>query len=285
MKLQECTTMVQAEQFLRGASPTFRKTVETAIALTNHADPNQRAIGQNFWASVIQEQSAKLNKDEEPTPHHDYGIKPTAAGKKFVREETLEGGNKNGTDGSEQSSDNTEPYPQVAGESEDGQKDMEKMSNTENQMTENFPPMPGLSGPMGGMPGMDPNVLKQMGPQMPQLPPMNTPQQVQQMQYTVREALKHYVSPLREQVIKLTKANSFLAKQVREMQTMKTGLDLHDVKRTQGTGLHETLPRNVSNLGAMTGQQGNAPRIYEKAYNLESARQDILNIDKMISNQ
>ena len=282
MKLQECTTMIQAEPFLRGASPTFRKTVETAIALSNHANPDQRALGQNFWSSVIQEQSVKLDKAEEPTQHHDYGIKKKGNG--FIKEETLEGGNKDGTDGSEQSSDNTEPYPQVADSSEDGQKDMEKMSDTENQMTENFPPMPGMSGPMQGMPGMDPNVLKQMAPQMPQMPQMNTPQAVQQMQYTVKEALKHYVGPLREQVIKLTKANAFLAKQVREMQTMKTGLDLHEVKRGTAPGLHETLPRTISNAGSMTGQKGE-PRIYEKSYNLESARAEILNMDKMISNQ
>ncbi len=282
MRLQECTTMVQAEQFLRGTSPTFRKTVETAIALSNHADAGQRALGQSFWSSVVQEQSVKLDKTEEPTQHHDYGIKSKGSG--FIKEETLEGGNKDGTDGSEQSSDNTEPYPQVADSSEDGQKDMEKMSDTENQMTENFPPMPGMSGPMGGMPGMDPNVLKQMAPQMPQIPQMNTPQAVQQMQYTVREALKHYVGPLREQVIKLTKANQFLAKQVREMQTMKTGLDLHEVKRGTAIGLHETLPRTISNVGSMTGKQGNEPRIYEKSYNLEAARAEILNMDKQISN-
>ncbi len=275
--------MIQAEPFLRGTSPTFRKTVETAIALSNHTDPNQRALGQNFWSSVIQEQSVKLDKSEEPAQPHDYGLKPK--GKGFIKEETLAGGNKDGTDGSEQSSDNTEPYPQVADSSEDGQKDMEKMTNTENQMTENFPPMPGMSGPMGGMPGMDPNVLKQMQPQMPQMPQMNTPQAVQQMQYTVREALKVYVGPIREQVIKLTKANSFLAKQMREMQAMKTGLDLHDVKRTQGMGLHETLPRTVSNSSSMTGQPNNEPRIYEKSYNLEAARAEILNMDKMISNQ
>ncbi len=272
--------MIQAEPFLRGQSPTFRKTVETAIALSNHADAGQRALGQNFWSSVIQEQSVKLDKAEEPTQHHDYGIKSKGSG--FIKEETLAGGNKDGTDGSEQSSDNTEPYPQVAEESEDGQKDMEKMSNTENQMTENFPPMPGMSGPMGGMPGMDPNVLKQMQPQMPQMPQMNTPQAVQQMQYTVREALKVYVGPLREQVIKLTKANQFLAKQVREMQTMKTGLDLHEVKRGTAQALHETLPRTISNVGSMTGKAGE-PRIYEKSYNLESARAEILNMDKMIS--
>jgi hypothetical protein len=270
--------MVQAEQFLRGASPTFRKTVETAIALSNHADAAQRAIGQNFWSTVIQEQSAKLDKDEEPTPHHDYGVK--SKGTKFVREETLAGGNKNGTDGSEQSTDNTEPYPQEGENSEDGQKDMQKMSDTENQMTETFP-MPGAPGQMPGMGGMDPNLMKQMAPQMPQVPQMNTPQSIQQMQYTVQEAMKHYVGPLREQVIKLTKANSFLAKQVREMQTMKTGLDLHSVIENRPGRVQETLPRQVANIGS----DGKTPRIYEKSYNLETARQDILSIDKMISNQ
>ena len=270
-KLQECRSITEAEPWLRGKSPTFRKTVETAILLQNHPNPQQQQIGNQFMATAIQE----LDAAEEPTPSESPGLK--TKGDHFVKEEELAGGNKDGTAGSEQSSDNTEPYPQVADSSEDGQKDMEKMDDTENQMTE-----------MGGMPGMmppglDPQLAQQMAPQMPQLPQMNTPQQIQQMQYTVRKYMEAYMKPVREQVIRLTKANTFLSKQVKEMQTSSVGLDINKFSKENRGPLRETsvnIPKYVTNE---PNQQG-GPRIFEKSYNLEKERQSIADIDKMISN-
>ena len=80
--------------------------------LKNHPDAQQRQYGQGFINSAIQE----LDADEEPTPAESPGLK--TKGDKFVKEETLAGGDKDGTDGSEQSTDNTEPYPQVAKDSD-----------------------------------------------------------------------------------------------------------------------------------------------------------------------
>lgn len=270
-KLQECRTITEAEPFLRGRSATFRKIVETAILLQSHPNPQQQQIGNQFMATAIQE----LDAAEEPTPKESPGLK--TKGDHFVKEEELAGGNKSGTAGSEQSSDNTEPYPQVAEDSEDGQKDMEKMDDTENQFSE-----------MGGMPGMmppglDPQIAQQMAPQMPQIPQMNTPQQVQQMQYTVKKYMEAYMKPVREQVIRLTKANSFLSKQVKEMQTSSIGLDIHKFSKENKGPLRETsvtMPKYVNNVDP--GQTG-GPRIFEKSYNLEKERQSIADIDKMIS--
>lgn len=265
-KLQECTTLQEAQPLLRGKSSTFRKVVETAILLRAHPDPNQRAIGEQFMSSAIQE----MDKDEEPTPPHGKAIEPK--GEHFVKEEELAGGNKSGTEGSEQSTDNTEPYPLVADQSEAGEKPMEKMENTENQMKEGFPP------PMMGPPGLDPQLAQQMAPQMPQIPAMNTPQQIQQMQYTIKRYLEAYVKPLREQVIKLTKANVFFANKIKEIQTTSIGIDVHSLKDTRVPRLQETMPKIVTNIST----ENMPPRIYEKAYNLESEKQSVVEIDRMI---
>ena len=277
-KLQECSTLQEAETFLRGSSPTFRKTVETAILLKQHPDPAQRILGESFMQIAIKE----LDNAEQPTPKESGGLK--VKGEHFVKEETLPGGNKSGTDGSEQSSADK---PQDEGTEEPvGDLGNPEMS-TENQMTEAFgqPPMggPPQGGPpqMGGPPGLDPSILQQMAPQMQPLPSMNTPQQVQQMQYTVKQYMEAYVKPIREQVLRLTKANTFLSSQIKEMQTSSVGLDITKFsKESKIPRIQEiTLSRSVDNLNP--GEQ--APRIYEKAYNLEEQRQKIADIDKMIS--
>jgi hypothetical protein len=264
-RLQECSSLAEAQPLLRGATPTFRKTVETAFALMGHSNPQQQQIGQGFLNAAIQEMDAA----EEPTPHHDEGIK--AKGEKFVKEADLAGGNKSGTEGSEQSSKNSGPTPKEGTEEPVGDLEQPEMS-TENQMKESgFPPM--------GAPGLDPQLAQQMAPQMPQLPPMTTPQQIQQMQYTVKKYMEAYVKPIREQVVALTKANRFLSNQVKEIQTLKTGLDLHSIDRPV---VQEALsiPQSVSNLKV---DQGSGPKIYEKAYSLEKERQNIIELDKLVS--
>jgi hypothetical protein len=267
--LQECRSISEAQPLLRGSTPTFRKTVETAFTLMGHSNPQQQQIGQSFLNAAIQE----LDAAEEPTPKQGEFVKPK--GEKFVKEADLAGGDKNGTEGSEQSSSNSGPTPKEGTEEPVGDLEQPEMS-TENQMKESFgQPMPGQ------MPGLDPQIAQQLAPQMPQLPPMSTPQQVQQMQYTANKIVEAYIRPLQKQVIALTKANTFLSNQVREIQTLKTGLDLHSIDR-QAPGIQEaiSIPQSVTNVKA---DQGNGPRIYEKAYNLESEKQKIIDLDKMVS--
>jgi len=270
-RLQECRSIQEAEGILRGSTPTFRKTVETAFTLMGHQNPQQQQIGQSFLNAAIQEMDAK----EEPTPSHGGFVKPK--GEKFVKEADLAGGNKSGNEGSEQSSSNSGPTPKEGTEEPVGDLEAPEMS-TENQMKESFgqPPMPGQ------MPGMDPQIAQQMAPQMPQIPPMSTPQQVQQMQYTVKEmigkVIETQIRPLQKQVIALTKANNFLSGQVKEMTTLKTGLDLHSIDRSSIAPVQETIPQSVSNM-----EQQGGPKIFEKAYNLEKERQNIIELDKMVS--
>ena len=233
-KLQECRTVTEAEPWLRGKSATFRKIVETAILLQNHPNPQQQQIGNSFMATAIQE----LDANEKPTPHESAGLKTN--GDHFVKEELLAGGDKDGTDGSEQSSKNSEPVTSKEGTTEP-EGDMEEPGMaTENQFAEAFGQPPPMGGPPGMMPpGLDPQLAQQMAPQMPQLPQMNTPQQIQQMQYTVKKYMEAYMKPVREQVIRLTKANSFLSKQVKEMQTSSIGLDINKYSKENKGKLRE----------------------------------------------
>ncbi len=273
MKLQECKSIQEAMPLLRGATPTFKKTVETAFTLMGHPDPTQKAIGQQFMAAAIQEMDAA----EQPTPAHDDGIK--AKGDHFVKEADLAGGNKSGTEGSEQSSSNSGPTPKEGTEEPVGDLEQPEMA-TEDQMKESFnqPALP-------GMPGLDPQLAKQMAPNMPQLPQMNTPQTIQQMQYTVKQAVGKLVEtqirPLQKQVIALTKANTFLSNQVKEMTTLKTGLDLHTVTERIPVQEAISIPQTVSNVGAIAPP---GAKIYEKQYNLEKEKQSIIDLDRMFSN-
>ena len=187
----------------------------------------------------------------------------------------MPGGDKNGTDGSEQSSGSK---PSEEGTTEpDGDLQSPGMS-TENQMKEGFPPqMPG----QGQMPGMDPSIAQQMAP--PQnMPPMNLPQQVQQMQYTVRkmtEGLVKEVQTLRKQIGFQQEAIKSLNTKVTETISLKNGLDLNGFKerailpRTQ-----ETIPDMVSNVSVPNA------KIYEKHRTTEDARHKISELDDMLSN-
>lgn len=273
MKLQECKTLADAQPILRGTTPTFRKTVETAFALMSNRDPSQQSLGQGFMATAIQE----LDAAEEPTPKESPGLK--TKGDHFVKEELLAGGDKSGTDGSEQSTDNTEPYKQEGTEEPVGDLGAPEMA-TENQMKEGFGQPPMMGGQMPGPPGLDPQLAQQMAPSMPQIPPMNTPQQIQQMQYTVKKYMEAYVAPMRDQIIKQNRAIKSLATQVQETRTASLGLDLHNVRDKTHPVVRETMAKTVTNV--IPGQTG--PRIYEKHYNLEEAKQQIRDLDKLISN-
>lgn len=269
-KLQECTSIDQAEPILRQlkAGPAVRKLTETAMLLKNHPDKTQQQYGVSFLNSVIQEMDA----EEEPTPHHGDAVK--AKDEHFVKEEELAGGNKDGTEGSEQSTDNTAPYTQVADDSESGQKDMEKMEGTENQFNENI----GQS-PMGMFPQIEPGVATEMGGQMPPMPPMNTNQMMRQMQYTVAEALRKYVVPLRTQIRQQQEAIKFLSNQIKETQA-KTGsmkLDIATVKQNAPA-------RNAIQETTTPITPGMIPenQIHKRTFELEKARHDINEMDNLL---
>ena len=269
-KLQECTSLQEALPILRGKSATFRKTVETAFALMGNKNPDQQSLGHGFLATAIQEMDAA----EQPTPHHDEGIK--AKKEHFVKEEELSGSNKSGTEGSEQSSKNTQPNPKEGTEEPVGDLEQPEMS-TENQMKEGFPPMgqpPGMSPP-----GLDPNIAQAMAPQMPQIPQMTTPQQIQQMQYTVKQYMETIVLPMRNQILKQNKAIKFLSEQIRESKVASMGLYINNAREQLRPIQESVMPQTVIN--GPGGQKGEV-KIYQKQYDLDEKRKHILDRDKLL---
>ena len=237
------------------------------MLLKNHPDKHQREYGANFMRTAIQE--LDMGKDEQPTPHHGDGV--DVKKDKVIKEEELSGGNPDGTEGSEQSTDNVGPYPQVA--DEEPNSDIESMqggaASGDNQMKE--------GGPMGMFPGIEPGIAQEMGNQMPALPPMNTNQQMRQMQYTVREVVKQYVLPLRNQILKHQEAIKVLSRQVQESEAKRGTmvLDLGKIKKGAQARFKETIIEDpLFNPKPST--------IHNKVFELEKARSEIAQLDKAI---
>ncbi len=241
-KLQECATIGQADPILTklNAGPAVKKLVETAIILSNSPDQQQRNHAYSFMESAIRELEDDTNdddiKEEKMGMHgHEDGLNnPTigAEGDKGVSEEEDDDKNDHKineeelanhnqgsrTEGSDQSTDNTEPYPGEGEPTQDGEKPMEDMANTVNQWSETngmppggMPPngAPPNGAPPGGMPpnqmaamppngggmimpGLAPDIAQEMGMGMPAPPPMDTNQMMRQMQYTVKNIINDY---------------------------------------------------------------------------------------------
>ncbi len=270
-RLQECTSYNQAIPLLKSikAGPALHKIVETAMLLKNHADPHQREYGSNFMRTALQE--LEMDKDEQPTPHH--GDSVTVKGDKIIKEEELVGGNPDGTEGSEQSSDNEGPYPQVG--TEEPNSDIESMqggaSSGDNQMKEG-------QSPMGMYPRIEPGVAQEMGNHMPQVPPMNTSQQMRQMQYTVNEAVKRYVTPLRNQIQRQQEAIKVLVKQVQESEA-RTGSMKLDLGKVKGGSQARVIQETISQDPIFNPKPS---PIHSKVFALEKARSEIAQMDKAI---
>lgn len=256
-KLQECATIGQADPILTklGAGPAVKKLVETAIILNNSQDPQQRSHAYSFMESAIKEledDEDKLHEEvmgqhsgEDGLPNKPIGAEGNSPENKVmteeedkdddehkVKEEVLDNHN-NGPreDGSEQSTDNTAPYPGEGTDTTTGEKPMQDMEGSVNQWNETggMPPgaggpPPGAGGPPGGMPpgnpmqqaggppggmpgmmpGLAPDVAQEMGMIMPNLPPMDTNQMMRQMQYTVKNMVgdlyKKEIVPLRNRL-------------------------------------------------------------------------------------
>ena len=144
-------------------------------------------------------------------------------------------------------------------------------SSGDNQMKEG-------QGPMGLFPGIEPGVAQEMGGQMPAMPPMNSGQQMRQMQYTVREAVKYYVMPLRNQILKQQEAIKVLSKQVQES-AARTGsmkLDLGTIKKNSNARFRETTIEDPL-------FNPKPAQIHNKVFELEKARSEIAQLDKAIS--
>jgi len=160
-KLQECATIGQADPILTklNAGPAVKKLVETAIILSNSPDQQQRNHAYSFMESAIKELEDDTKEDdikEEKMGMHgneDGLSNPTigAEGDKAVSEEEENDDEKDHkiheeelsnhnqgtrTEGSDQSTHNTEPYPGEGEPTQDGEKPAKDMADTVNQWSE-----------------------------------------------------------------------------------------------------------------------------------------------------
>lgn len=282
-KLQECATIGQADPILTklNAGPAVKKLVETAIILSNSPDQQQRNHAYSFMESAIRELEDEDKDDdikEEKMGMHGHedelNNSTITTGDKVVseeedkddehktREEELANHNQGPrTEGSEQSTDNTEPYPGEGEPTQDGEKPMEDMANTVNQWSEALPPggmPPGQPGAMppnqmaappngGGMivPGLAPDIAQEMGMGMPAPPPMDTSQMMRQMQYTLNDYHKKVVNPLNERLNATTKHYKEALTQQRTQFT-KTLNQQREAIKELSSELRETNAKNGS---------------------------------------
>lgn len=241
-RLRECTTYEQAVPILNSlrAGPSARRLVEIGILLRSNSDATQRYHGQEMFDTAIKE----LDPEEQPAPPESPGVKVVKD--KIVQEELLSNNNPSGGNaGSDQSTKNTEPTPKEGTDTPNSDIESMQSASGENQFSEIIPGLP----PMGENMGMlDPKLAAMMSQGMPQPPPMTTPQQMQQMQYTVKRFLTNYhnkvVKPVLETNKHLTESVGALSKQIREMESQsgKFSMDLNNMHREGPRNMQETVP-------------------------------------------
>lgn len=230
-KLREARTLYEANGILTklGANGSIRKNVETYFITQDSPDKHTRDYG----ISCLNEAVTTLKDSEQPATPESPGLK--TKGDSFVKEEVLDNHNsEQRAAGSEQSTDNTAPYPQEG--TKDGDEDMTKAPDTEDQMKEMAPsmmPQPGMTENFG----LHPDIAKQMGKQMPEIPAMTSNDQMKQMQYTVQEALKPYRAHMKVQDEAIKK----LSQQIKETNIQHRGLSLENALAAN-RGIHETTP-------------------------------------------
>jgi len=255
-RLKACNCIADARKVLQeaNAGPAVKKLVETAYALRD-----QDNIKRSFIDSAIQEM-------DDPK-----GSKPFVAnvgdGEDDVDKKVTESGDivsGSGTSGSEQSSDTIQPYPK---EGTEGQVTGLESASGEDQMKEGMPPPPNGM-PQGPMPPIAPQLMQGM---QPQLPPGLNPAVLQQMQYTVKEALK----PILTHVARQQEAIKALDSRLRETETNKASmtLDIGSVKENaMARNIHETTSFNDG-----------LPKVSFNRMKLEETRNEIYEMNNMLN--
>lgn len=296
-QIREAKTLADVEGPLNQlrATSTQRKLVEASILQRMNPNPASYEYGISMLNAVIRE----LDPEEEPAEPESPGLK--RKGEHFVKEELLDNHNsEEHNKGSEQSTENTEPYK---GEGKNqGDEDILNAPDTENQMSETHgeedherereagggaePPYPDvLAREMGPM---HPDIAKKMAGSMGKIPPMGTADQMKQQQYTVRHYHETVVKPLLAHSKKQDAAIRKLSQQIRETQA-RAGtytLDLDTVKQNaiakpyRETVGSTSIPANVSSPEEVIAytQQRN------KNFDLNTARSEITQANNEMSN-
>lgn len=273
-KLREAKTLADADPILRklGADGPVRKLVEASILQRMNPNPASYEYG----ISMINEAIQYLDKEEEPASPETPGVKPK--GDHFVKEETLDNHNpENNNAGSEQSTENKEPY---TGEgTKTGVEDMTNAPDTENQMSEISTP-PILNGEMGGL---HPDIAKQISAKMPSVPPMNVGDQMKQTRYTIENYHETIIMPLLKHSKMQDIAIKKLSNKIRETEA-RAGtytLDMDVIKENAPTRVRETTTASSTQP---TMEQLAATRIPNKNFDLQQTRNEIRVMNNQMSN-
>ncbi len=258
--------MGQADPILTrlGAGPAVKKLVETSLLLSNSTDAQQRTHAYGFMQEALRE----LELD-----NHNNGSRE---------------------DGSEQSTENEEPYSGEGQSTNDGGRPMQDMAKHQDQWNETD----GQGMVVSGLPpynGMDPTVAQELASKIKTKPKMNTDQVLREMDYIIETSLqnyhKHVIAPLREQLkrgnatIKIQReALKALTFQLKETSASNGTLsfDLGSLKRNAPTRFRET---EIKIPGAFRGHIVSDGQISgtRSKDNLEKARMAISSEDKILS--
>jgi hypothetical protein len=268
---------------------------------------------QNERVSPIQEEDDEDDDDEEGTreqtndeDRREREQKDEDKDEHKIHEEELDNHN-NGPreDGSEQSTENREPYPGTARDSTNGEKPMQDMDNTQNQWNETGPNGQGMIVPELPpiVPGLDPQIAQEMGMQMPAPPPLDTNQMMRQMQYTVDNKMRNYhnkvVVPLnrllkqQKETIKSQKsAIKELSMQIRDISNHSGNmkLDLDSLKQNATVKFRETESPTVLNgfnpmNNSSTQSFGVQPLPNIQRHKIATARAEIEEMDKILNSE
>ena len=219
----------------------------------NHPDPEKTKQhhldhDQNEPVSSVQEEEdederrdKKMHEEEDDDERRDKKLHEEEDDERDehkVHEEVLDNHNLGQRlDGSEQSTENREPYPGTGRDSTNGEKPMQDMDNTVNQWSEtNGMVVPGLP-PVGangtGAPGLAPDIAQEMGMQMPAPPPMDTNQMMRQMQYTVDKVIRNYDKKVVTPLVRILKAQKETLKEQKNAMR-KLSMEIRETKTNNG---------------------------------------------------
>lgn len=253
-RLNSCSCIADARKVMRetrGVGPAVTKLVETAFALRDQPD-----IRSDMLKSAIAEMDKPFAADL------DKGNKDID---KLGESGDIVSGS--GTEGSEQSSDTVQPYPK---EGTDEEVTDLKSATGEDQMKEShggmMPPQTQMS--TGGMPPVAPQLMQGM---TPQLPNGLNPAMMEQMQFTVQEALK---TPL-QIISQLREAVKLLDTRLRETETNKASMTLN-VDDVRGKSQAGSLIRETS----VSPMSMDFPTVKFDRMRLQETRNDIYDLDQ-----
>jgi hypothetical protein len=206
--LAEASKILETNKVKLGASA--QQLLETAYAIKE----TQPQYATNFIATVIKETDSAIDTEKV----HDTGVDKLSEG--------------SATAGSEQSS-STDGLKDVGSDAPNSDIESMQTASGEDQMGK-------ISENIGCPQGMDPSVYGQMqqGGGMPQMPQMNTPQAMQQMQYTAETIVK----PLLKEIASIKETNRKLVEAVRVMDSK-----IQEATAFGGKGMSLNIPDKTFN--------------------------------------